>query len=133
MTHTPAYIVDICYLVASVTFIAGLRMMSGPKTARNGNLVAAAGMFLALAATILFHGSPAEGGGQAIKFAVIFAGLALGGIAGWIIARKVKMTAMPQLVSLFNGMGGGCAALIGILEFGRAVPIWPRIRLLLPE
>ncbi len=116
MMHTAGFGLDICYVVSSVTFIAGLRMMSSPKTARNGNLVAAAGMFLAIAATLLLYDDHASR--ETIKLAVIGGGIALGGAAGWITARSVRMTAMPQLVSLFNGMGGGCAALIGLMEFG---------------
>jgi NAD(P) transhydrogenase subunit beta len=111
-------ILDICYLVSSVAFIAGLKMMSSPKTAQRGNTIAASGMFLALAATVLLYNHAAAPlSGLSIKLAVIGAGFALGGAAGWVTARKVKMTAMPQLVSLFNGMGGGCAALIGLAEF----------------
>jgi NAD(P) transhydrogenase subunit beta len=116
MMHSDGYVLDFCYLVSSVTFIAGLRMMSSPKTARNGNLIAAAGMLLAVAATLLLFGDFASR--EVVKLAIIGAGISLGGAAGWIVARSVKMTAMPQLVSLFNGMGGGCAALIGLLEFG---------------
>jgi NAD(P) transhydrogenase subunit beta len=118
MIDLRASILGICYLVSSVAFIAGLKMMSSPKTAQRGNTVAASGMLLALAATVLLYNHAAASlSGFQIKLAVIGAGFALGGAAGWVTARKVKMTAMPQLVSLFNGMGGGCAALIGLAEF----------------
>lgn len=107
-------ILSIIYLVGSVTFILGLKMLSRPDTARKGNLVAAAGMLLAILGTIFLYrvnGEPLHNLGW------IFAALAIGSIAGVSAARKVKMTAMPEMVSLFNGMGGACAALISIIEF----------------
>ncbi len=108
------HILTICYLIASVTFILGLKMLSGPATARKGNLVAAFGMAVAIFATIFLY----EAEGQKLhNYAWIFAGLLIGTIAGTISAKKVKMTAMPEMVSLFNGMGGACAALISAAEF----------------
>ncbi|MFN4286370.1 MAG: NAD(P)(+) transhydrogenase (Re/Si-specific) subunit beta [Lacibacter sp.] len=104
----------IAYLVASVTFIIGLKMLSSPATARNGNLVAAAGMTLGIAATIFLY---EENGVRLQNYGWIFSGLAIGTLIGTFAAKKVKMTAMPQMVSLFNGMGGACAALISIIEF----------------
>ena len=109
----PQYILDIIYLIASVTFVLGLRMLSHPDLARKGNLVAAAGMTLAIAATIILHQGEIPG----IIYALVFAAILIGTIAGWATAKKVQMTKMPELVSLFNGMGGACAALIGLLEF----------------
>ncbi len=108
------HILTICYLIASVTFILGLKMLSGPATARKGNLVAAFGMALAIFATIFLY----EADGQKLhNYAWIFAGLLVGTVAGTLSAKKVKMTAMPEMVSLFNGMGGACAALISAAEF----------------
>ena len=108
------HILTICYLIASVTFILGLKMLSGPATARKGNLVAAFGMALAIFATIFLY----EVDGQKLhNYAWIFAGLLVGTVAGTLSAKKVKMTAMPEMVSLFNGMGGACAALISAAEF----------------
>jgi NAD(P) transhydrogenase subunit beta len=107
------YILDIIYLIASVTFVIGLKMLSHPDTARKGNLVAAAGMFLAIAGTIILH----EGAVAPIIYILIFAAIALGTVIGWMTAKRVAMTKMPELVSLFNGMGGACAALISLLEF----------------
>jgi NAD(P) transhydrogenase subunit beta len=108
------HILTICYLIASVTFILGLKMLSGPATARKGNLVAAFGMVLAIFATIFLY----EADGQKLhNYTWIFAGLLIGTIAGTLSAKKVKMTAMPEMVSLFNGMGGACAALISAAEF----------------
>lgn len=103
----------IIYLIASVTFIMGLKMLSNPKTARNGNLLAAAGMIAAIITAIFFH----EGEVKPIIYGLIFGAIALGTVVGWLTAKKVQMTKMPELVSLFNGMGGACAALIGLVEF----------------
>lgn len=90
-------------------------MLSHPDTARRGNLFAAAGMGLAIIATILWH---KDGEGHAIgNLGWIFAAMVVGTIIGWLMAVKVKMTAMPQMVSFFNGMGGACAALISLEEF----------------
>ena len=108
------YLLEICYLIASVTFIFGLKMMSNPKTARRGNLIAAAGMTLAIAGTIFLKSGPET---RPVIYGLIFSAIALGSVIGWVTAKKVKMTAMPELVSLFNGMGGACAALIGLMEF----------------
>ncbi len=108
------YTLEISYIIASVTFIFGLKMLSHPETARKGNMVAAIGMGLAILFTILFHTRD----GQPIhNIGFILVAMALGTAIGWSIAVKVKMTAMPQLVSFFNGMGGACAALISVMEF----------------
>ena len=107
-------VLTLCYLVASVTFILGLKMLSNPATARKGNLVAAAGMTIAIIATIFLY---EEDGQKLDNYGWIFGGLLIGGIVGTLAAKKVKMTAMPEMVSLFNGMGGACAALISIAEF----------------
>lgn len=103
-----------CYLVASVTFILGLKMLSNPASARRGNLTAAAGMAIAVAGTIFLY---RQDGIRLGNYAWIFGGLLIGSVTGTLTARRVKMTAMPELVSLFNGMGGACAALISIVEF----------------
>lgn len=108
-------ILTICYLIASITFILGLKMLSNPASARKGNLVAAAGMTIAIFGTIFLY---KENGQKLGNYGWIFAALFIGSIIGTLAAKKVKMTAMPEMVSLFNGMGGACAALIGIIEFG---------------
>ena len=113
----PSFLIPI-YLIASVTFIVGLKMLSHPETARRGNLIAAAGMFLAILGTIFLYEDP-DTGQRLHNYGWIFSGLFIGGAFGAVIARKVKMTAMPEMVSLFNGMGGACAALISIVEFHR--------------
>jgi NAD(P) transhydrogenase subunit beta len=107
-------LLTLAYIIASVTFILGLKMLAHPETARRGNLVAAAGMTIAIFATIFLY---EEDGVQLQNYPWIFAALIIGTVAGVWSARTVKMTAMPEMVSLFNGMGGACAALIGIIEF----------------
>lgn len=105
------------YLVGSVTFIIGLKMLSHPDTARKGNLIAAFGMGVAIFATIFLY---RNGSGEGLhNYPWIFAGLTIGTVVGTMAAKKVKMTAMPEMVSLFNGMGGACAMLISIVEFNR--------------
>lgn len=103
------------YLVSSITFIIGLKMLAHPARARRGNLIAAAGMVAAVAGTIFLYED--ENGSHLRNHIWIFGGLLIGSVAGTIAARKVKMTAMPEMVSLFNGMGGACAALISVVEF----------------
>ncbi len=109
-------ILEISYLVASILFILGLKKLSHPDTARSGNLWAAAGMAAAILFTILFHKSEGESIGN-IPWIIL--ALAIGTFIGWYASKKVKMTAMPQMVSIFNGMGGACAALISLMEFPR--------------
>ena len=105
-------LIPIAYLIAAVTFILGLKGLSSPTTAVQGNRIAAAGMLIAVIAT--FFAADVQGG-----VPIIVAGIAVGGVAGFSGARMVKMTAMPQMVALFNGAGGGAAALVAILEFAR--------------
>lgn len=111
------HVLAVVYVVASVAFIVGLKMLSHPRTARRGNLIAAAGMFLAIVATMALYTTD----GQSLRnIPLILAAMALGTAIGWFAARRVPMTAMPQMVSLFNGMGGGCAAAIAMLEMVHA-------------
>jgi NAD(P) transhydrogenase subunit beta len=109
-------LLTIIYLIASVTFILGLKMLSHPETARKGNLIAAGGMTLAVIGTIFIYKDPFTEQ-RLHNYGWIFGGLIIGGIIGVLAAKKVKMTAMPEMVSMFNGMGGACAALISIIEF----------------
>lgn len=112
-------ILTICYIIGSITFILGLKMLSNPASARRGNLVAAAGMTIAILATIFLY---RDGEGNRLhNYGWIFGGIIIGTIVGTLAAKKVKMTAMPEMVSLFNGMGGLCAALISIVEFDHAM------------
>lgn len=106
-------LLEICYLIASVTFVLGLKLMGNPKTARQGNLVAAAGMTVAIIGTMFVH----EHHVSPVIYGLIVLAIAIGTIAGWMTARRVAMTKMPELVSLFNGMGGACAALISLIEY----------------
>lgn len=111
----------LCYLIGSITFIVGLKMLSHPDSARRGNLIAAFGMTVAIFATIFLYRN-----GEGIRlhnYAWIFGGLAIGTIVGTMAAKKVKMTAMPEMVSMFNGMGGACAMLISIVEFGHMMNV----------
>ncbi len=100
------------YIVAFVLFIVGLRLLRGPRTALRGNQVAAVGMAIAVVATLLQDGVG--------DFGLIALGLAIGTAVGIPSARAVKMTAMPQMVALFNGVGGGAVALIAYAEFREA-------------
>jgi len=108
-------LLTIIYIISSVTFILGLKMLSNPATARRGNLIAAGGMSIAIIGTIFLYKD--DTGNNLHNYGWIFGGIIIGGIAGTLAAKKVKMTAMPEMVSLFNGMGGACAALISIVEF----------------
>jgi NAD(P) transhydrogenase subunit beta len=106
------------YLVAVIMFIVGLRGLAGPKTAPTGNKVAAVGMAIAIVATLLIPGVLPDGETAAL----IAGGMLLGTIIGVPAARQVKMTAMPQMVALFNGVGGGAVALIAWAEYRRHFP-----------
>lgn len=112
-------ILTLSYLLASVTFIVGLKMLSHPEKARKGNIVAAFGMTLAIFATIFLYRN--EDGNKLTNYPWIFGGIIIGALIGTVSARKVKMTAMPEMVSMFNGMGGICAALISIVEFNHLI------------
>ncbi|MCE2788076.1 MAG: NAD(P)(+) transhydrogenase (Re/Si-specific) subunit beta [Bacteroidota bacterium] len=108
-------ILQVIYLLASVSFIAGLKFLGNPATARKGNIYAAIGMTIAIFGTIFLYKGP---DGQSLKnLPFIFGGLLVGTFIGWVAAKRVQMTAMPEMVSLFNGMGGACAMLISIIEF----------------
>jgi NAD(P) transhydrogenase subunit beta len=104
------------YLIGSITFILGLRMLSKPESARKGNMIAAGGMLIAIIATIYLYINP-ETQQHLHNYGWIFGGLLIGTVLGTYAARTVKMTSMPEMVSLFNGMGGACAMLISIVEF----------------
>ena len=107
------HILTILYILASVSFIVGLKMMGNPKSARKGNLISAAGMALAIVGTIVLH----QGEVSSIVYVLISVALVSGTLIGWITSKSVKMTKIPELVSIFNGMGGACAALISLIEF----------------
>lgn len=104
------------YLIGSVTFILGLKMLGKPDTARRGNLIAAFGMAIAIFGTIFLYKDAENNNLHNLEW--IFGALIIGSVVGTLVAKRVQMTAMPQMVSLFNGMGGACAMLISIIEFG---------------
>ncbi|MCB0449334.1 MAG: NAD(P)(+) transhydrogenase (Re/Si-specific) subunit beta, partial [Confluentibacter sp.] len=108
-------LLSIVYLIATVTFVVGLNKLGHPETAKNGNLIAAGGMGLAIVGTIFLHNLQVP----TIIYVLIGIAILLGSILGYIIAVKVEMTKMPELVSLFNGFGGASAMLIGLVEFSK--------------
>lgn len=108
-------LIDLGYIVAVLLFIVGLKRLSSPATARKGNLLAAAGMGLAIVLTLVV---PLEGGGDN-NYLWILGGMVIGGVIGIVSANRVAMTSMPQMVSIFNGLGGGCAVAISIVELDR--------------
>lgn len=112
-----AGLLELSYLIGSVTFIVGLKMMGNAKTARKGNIIAAFGMTVAILGTIFLYEKEGLTSREGIKMALIFGGILIGTIVGWLTAKRVQMTKMPELVSMFNGMGGACAALIGLTEY----------------
>ncbi len=111
-------ILEFSYLVAAILFVWGLKLLSHPETARKGNFRAAAGMLLAMITTIVLHEDGSGTRIQLMNVVVIVITLGVGGAIGLLISKKVKMTAMPELVSFFNATGGAASALVGLLEFG---------------
>jgi H+-translocating NAD(P) transhydrogenase subunit beta len=107
--------VNLIYAGAAILLCLGIKRLSSPATARSGNFVAAVGMTIAVVVTLF---SP-----EVDSYRLIFAGIAVGTVIGVASARMVRMTAMPQMVALFNGVGGGAAALIAAAEFHRLAPL----------
>ena len=109
--------VRVAYILAAAGFVLGLHLMNSPATARKGNQLSALGMVVALvgAVVLVAHGGTMTG----VRWTVLVVGALLGGTAGLLSARSVAMTAMPQMVSLFNAVGGVAAALIAIADYGR--------------
>ena len=109
------WVIQLVYVLAASCFVLGLHLMNTPATARRGNQVSTAGMVVAVAATLalIIH----SGGITVTGWIVLLAGALVGGAAGLYSARTVQMTAMPQLVSMFNAVGGGAAALVGIHDY----------------
>ena len=104
-------LIDLGYLIGSVAFVWGLRLLSSPDTARKGNFYAAFGMGLGILAVLI---DQRINGGN--NYLWIGGGMLLGGLIGWMAAKKIQMTAMPQMVSVFNGLGGACAAILSMVE-----------------
>jgi NAD(P) transhydrogenase subunit beta len=121
--------IQLTYLIAASLFILGLKQLGSPATARQGNVVAAVGMLLAIVATMLDQ--------HVLNYEMILVGLAIGSVLGAIAAYKVQMTEMPQMVGLLNGLGGAASALVAVAEFWRlmgnsqAVPLDVNISMLL--
>jgi NAD(P) transhydrogenase subunit beta len=107
-------VTNLLYLITIVTFILALRFLSNPATARRGNQIGALGMLVAIVVTFAQD--------EITSYWEIAVGMAIGGVFGAVAARKVRMTAMPQMVALFNGVGGGAAALISLAEFHNRAP-----------
>ncbi|HVM18095.1 MAG TPA: NAD(P)(+) transhydrogenase (Re/Si-specific) subunit beta [Gaiellaceae bacterium] len=104
-------VVDLAYVAAGICFILGIKMLASPRTARRGNAIAALGMAIAVAFTLTLE--------QVDRYWFVAAGLAVGAVLGVPAARYVRMTAMPQMVALLNGLGGGAAAAVAAAEFHR--------------
>jgi len=94
-------IINLFYLVAALLFVMGIKGLTRPKTAVSGNRMAALGMLVAIVITLLDR--------QVIHYEVVFAGLALGALIGALMAAKIRMTSMPQMVAILNGLGGGAS------------------------
>ncbi|MBX2874068.1 MAG: NAD(P)(+) transhydrogenase (Re/Si-specific) subunit beta [Saprospiraceae bacterium] len=105
------FFINLAYLLGAVGFVWGLRLLSSPDTARRGNIYAGVGMCLAIIAALV---APLEGANN--NYGWIIGGIAVGAIVGGISARRIQMTAMPQMVSIFNGLGGACAVVLAMVE-----------------
>ena len=109
--------IEITYLVSSILFIYGIKMLSSPKTARKGNLYAAIGMFLAIAATLVDQ--------NVLTYEWIIIGAIIGSLVGALLAFKTPMTGMPQMVGMLNGFGGGASTLVALSEYFKINPNYP--------
>ena len=110
-------ILEFSYLVSAILFVVGLKLMSHPESAKRGNLWAAFGMGLAMVTTFFLHRDASGNNISLTNGLVIVAAIVFGGIIGTVIARKIKMTDMPQLVSVFNATGGAASALVALMEY----------------
>jgi len=120
---------SLIYLLAAVCFIVGLKFLSSPSSARRGNWIAAVGMVLAVAWTVVLLRDSFTPAG----IAICVAGVVIGAVAGTVGARTVKMTAVPQMVALFNGVGGGAAALVAVSELLKLTGSHPDVLTGLPS
>ncbi|PHN02835.1 NAD(P)(+) transhydrogenase (Re/Si-specific) subunit beta [Flavilitoribacter nigricans] len=105
------FYINLAYLLGAIAFVWGLRLLSTPDTARRGNILASIGMGLAIIAAML---APLENTSN--NYGWILGGMAVGAGIGWVSARRIQMTAMPQMVSMFNGLGGACAVVLALVE-----------------
>ncbi|MCU0525188.1 MAG: NAD(P)(+) transhydrogenase (Re/Si-specific) subunit beta [Elainella sp. Prado103] len=113
MTEWIPSAIQICYLIAASLFILGLKQLGSPATARRGNLLGAIGMLIAIVATLLDR--------EILNYSTILVGMVLGSAIGTLMAQRVEMTAMPQMVGLLNGFGGAASALVAIGEFWKVL------------
>jgi NAD(P) transhydrogenase subunit beta len=111
-------ILEFSYLLAAILFVIGLKLMSHPESAKRGNFWAATGMGLAMVTTLFLHRDSSGANISLTNGLIVVAAIAFGAIIGTVIARRVKMTAMPQLVSFFNATGGAASALVALMEYG---------------
>ena len=107
-------VINYSYLIAAVLFMLGLKRLSSPATARNGNRLSMLGMAIAIIVTLLNQ--------EIVSFKLIIIGIMIGTVIGAIAAKKVKMTLMPEMIAIFNGFGGGASALVAISEYHRLTP-----------
>ncbi len=105
------FLINIAYLIGALAFVWGLRLLSSPDTARRGNILAGIGMGLAIIATLIYPLGEAPN-----NYGWILGAMAVGTVIGGVSARRVQMTAMPQMVSIFNGLGGATAVLLALAE-----------------
>ena len=111
-------ILDFSYLVAAILFVIGLKLLSHPESAKRGNIIAGAGMLLAMITTLVLH-RDTHGNSIPLSNAIlVIVVISIGTVVGAIVARRVKMTAMPQLVSFYNATGGAASALVALMEYG---------------
>tara|TARA_B100001750_G_C15508740_1_gene602180 strand:+ start:514 stop:1908 length:1395 start_codon:yes stop_codon:yes gene_type:complete len=110
---TTVTLINIAYLLAAILFIMGLKRLSSPATARSGNTMGATGMLIAVLATLLNQ--------EILNYSQIAIGIIFGSVLGTILARTIKMTAMPQMVAIFNGLGGAASALVACGEFNKLI------------
>ncbi len=115
------YILDIIYIVGAFSFIFGIKLLGKPESAKKGNFIAAVGMALAVFGTIFLYKGENEMHLKNLEW--IFGGLIIGSVIGTMMAKRVQMTQMPQMVSFFNGMGGACAALISLVEYHHVMAV----------
>ena len=107
-------VIDLTYLISSIFFIFGIKYLASPKTARKGNLYASIGMLLAIVITLFDQ--------QVLTFEWILVGVIIGSAVGAIMAIKIPMTGMPQMVGMLNGFGGGASTLVALAEYYKMNP-----------
>ena len=112
-------VIDFSYLIAAVLFMLGLKRLSSPATARNGNRLSMLGMALAVVVTLFKQ--------EIINYNLIIVGIVIGAVIGAVAAKKVQMTKMPEMVAIFNGFGGGASALVAISEYHRLTENTPNL------